>query len=120
MNVDDAAREALEERRTKELHVPRADDELDAAALEPVRHREVAGIAIVVVVEREELHGDTSCGSSPERPHAGLVGRNRHNGESRVEQRLQVRSFAGDEDADHARTMVPITRASPGSGTTAT
>ena len=43
----------------------------------------------------------------------------RGDGEPGVEQRLQVRSLAADEDADHARTIVPTTRASPGSGTTA-
>ena len=30
-------------------------------------------------------------------------------GEARVEQRLEVRALAGDEDADHAATIRPIT-----------
>ena len=40
---------ALEERRRQEVHVPRADDELDALRLEPVGHRGVTRLAIGVV-----------------------------------------------------------------------
>ena len=53
MHVHDAAGEAGEERRPQQVHVPGADDELDAVPLEPVRHRAVALVAIGVVARAE-------------------------------------------------------------------
>ena len=54
-------------------------------------------------------------GISPARASAlriGAVARDGDDGEARVEQRLQVRSGAADEDADHASS--PITSAPAG------
>ena len=42
VDVDDAAREAVEERRRQQVHVAGEHDELDAVLLEPGRHHEVA------------------------------------------------------------------------------
>jgi hypothetical protein len=120
MDIHDAALEALEERPTKEVHVPRADHELDSVTLEPVRHRAVAGIAIVVVTEWEELRCDARSRSSLESAYARLVRRDSDDRKAGIEERLEIRALAADQDPDHERTMVPITSASPGSGTTAT
>ena len=54
-----------------------------------------------------------------ERTRPGAVRRHRDDREPVVDQRLEVRALAGDEDADHARTTLPITSASAGSSTTA-
>ena len=40
--------------------------------------------------------------------HARLVRRDGDDRQSRVDQRLQVRAFARDEDADHAPSILPI------------
>ena len=120
MNVHDAAREAVEEHRTQEVHVAGADHELDATLREPVRHRPITTIAVVEVVEREGLRGDSGGLGSLERAHSRLVGRDRDNRKLSIEERLEIRPLTRDQDPDHARTTVPITSASPGSGATAT
>src|SRR3954454_24028717 len=48
VHVDDAAREAPDERLAQQLHEAREHDELRAALLEPVAERLVAGVAIVL------------------------------------------------------------------------
>src|SRR5436305_2990742 len=57
VNVDDAFREAIEERLRQEVHVAREHDELDAVLLEPRRHHEVALLAVVVAVEADVAVG---------------------------------------------------------------
>ena len=52
VHIDDTLREPCEERRPQQVHVAGADDELDAVAFEPVRHRSVARVAVRIVVER--------------------------------------------------------------------
>ena len=120
MDVDDALWEAVEEAGSKQVHVPGADHELDAAPLEPVGHRGVALVPICKVVELEHPTRHTGRLRPRERAGARDVRRDGDHGQACVEQRLEVRSLAADEDADHARTIVPITSASPGSGVTAT
>ena len=54
-----------------------------------------------------------------ERARPGPVRRDGDDRQARVDQRLEVRPLAADEDADHAASTRPITSSSPGSGTTA-
>ena len=111
----------------EQVHVAGADDQLDAAALEPVGHRRVPRRPVGVVVELEDGRLDAGRLGALERPHAGPVRGDRDDREARVEQRLQVRPGAGDEHADHPNrtpspgSTAPITSPSPASpaGTTA-
>ena len=120
VHVHDPARKPLEEPRREEMHVTGAHDELDPLRIEPVRERRVTRVSVLELVERE--HGARHSGRrrTLERSRPGHVGRDRHDRQALVEQRLQVRPLARDQDADHVRTMRPITSSSPGSGTTAT
>ncbi len=121
MDVHDPLREAREERRPQQVHVAGADDELDAAAVEPVRHRGVARVAVRVLARagtsrsRRPRRSARASARAPSTFDATAT-----TGRLGVEQRLQVRPLARDEHADHARTILPITSSSPGSRTTAT
>src|SRR5205814_5105350 len=113
-----AAGEALEEGAPEQVHVPGADDKVDAAPGEPLGHGGVAGVAVRVVVELEDGGGDPGLPRPLEGAHARVVARDRDDRQARVDQRLQVRTFAADQDADHA--SLPMTSAPLGaSGTTA-
>ena len=71
MDVDDPLGEAVEERPRQQVHVAGADDELDAALLEPVGHRAVALLAARVVVEREGRGRDPGVSRALERGRPG-------------------------------------------------
>ena len=118
MGVHDPV-EALEERGPQQVHVARADDERHAVPDEPVGHGRVSLLAALVVVELEDGRRDAGRCGPLERPRAGLVRRDRRDGQPRVDQRLQVRALARDEHADHVTR--PITSPAPASaaGTTA-
>ena len=60
-----------------------------------------------IVVELEGCGRDPGLLGPLERAHAGRVARDRDDRQARVDQRLQVRPLAADEDADHA--SLPIT-----------
>ena len=91
VHVDDATREAREERRPEQVHVAGADDELDALALQPVRHRRVARVAIGEPLERKRRRRDAHSLGTLERSCSRDVRRNRDDGQLCVEQRLQIR-----------------------------
>jgi hypothetical protein len=105
VDVDDALREAAQERGVDELHVAGEDDELDAGAGQPVGHRRVARAAVRVLGDREDAGGDTRGGGALERAGAGLVGADGDDLDAlaavdAVEDRLEVGALAGGEDAD--------------------
>ena len=105
VDVDDALREAREERRVEELHVAGEHDELDAALRQPVGDRRVAGRAAVEVGDREHARRHAGVRRPLERPGAGLV---RADGDDidvataveLVEDGLQVRAVARRQHAD--------------------
>ena len=113
VRVHDAAREALEEAAPQQVHVPGADDEVDAVLDQPVGHRRVARLAVGVVVELEGGGRDPGRPRPLERPRIGLVARDRDDRQALVDQRLQVRPLAADEHADHVSR--PITVPAPAS-----
>ena len=122
VHVDDALREAFEERGREQVHVAGADDDADAVLLEPVRHRRVALLPVGEALQLERARGDAGRAGPVERAHALLVRRDRDDRQLRVEERLEVRALAAHEDADHAGTILPMTRSSrpaSASGTTA-
>ena len=103
----------------EEVHVAREHDELDAVLLEPAwpsRGRAPRGR---MAVERERRRRDARLACRAiERVRVLAVRGDGDDRQAVVDQRLQVRAVAGDEDADH--TIRPIT-VSPGcaSATTA-
>ena len=119
VDVDDAVREAGEEAGRQQLHVAGADDEADAVLLEPVRHHGVALLAARELVEREGGRRHVRPFGPLERARIRPRGGDGVDGQPRVEERLEIRALAADEDADHPATILPITSSSPGSGTTA-
>ena len=84
------------------------DGELDFAA------------TCVGLVDRERLRRDTRRSGSLERAGTRTAAGHRDHRQPFVDQRLQVRPLARDQDADHACSILPISSPSPGSGTTAT
>src|SRR5437764_3155472 len=117
VDVDDPVGEPLEERLRQQMHVAREDDEVNAAKLEPVGELRVAVRAIRVALEREDARRDAGGARPFERSHAVLIRRHACDREPRVDQRLQVRPLAADEDTDHRSS--PITSA-PGGGSATT
>src|ERR687887_1353069 len=118
MDIDDALGKALEERLREQGHVTGEDDEVNTPELEPVRELAVACLTVGVAVQLEDAGRDPGGRRALERRHAGLVGRDCRNRQAGVDQRLQVRAPAGDEDADHRSS--PMTSVPTGaSGTTA-
>ena len=76
-------------------------------ALQPAGHRSVAFAAVGVVAELEGRRREVV--RSLERGRVAPVARDRDDGQPGVEQSLQIRAGAADEDADHA--SAPITSA---------
>ena len=101
------ALEPLQEARPQQVHVTGADDESHAFAHQPIGHRRVSLLAALVVVELEDARRDPCCLGADERAGIRLVRGHRLNRQSVVDQGLQVRPLAGDEDADHA--TLPMT-----------
>ena len=120
VDVENAPRKPVEKRRLEQMHVAGTDDELRPVFFQPVRHRRVARIAAGVLLQREDSRGHSSRFRPLQRASARSIGRDRHDRKTGVEQRLEIRPLTRDQDPYHARTTVPITSASPGSGTTAT
>src|SRR6266540_4198098 len=119
MHVDDAIRKAREKRSRQQVHVAREDDQLDAVLLEPAGHDEIAFLPRRVTVQRERRARDLRGARAVQRRRVLAV---RSDGEDRqpgIDQRLQVRPFARDEDSDHSFSILPMTSSSPGSATTA-
>ena len=85
----------------EQLHVAGADDELDAVPLEPGGHREVAIVAARVGVELEHRVWDGGRFGPLEREHTGDVRGDGGDRQAVVDQSLEVRARARDEDADH-------------------
>ena len=121
VDVDDAAREALEERRAaggactrrRRRARPRARR---ASPPSPCRARRDPRTSS----SGNDSRGDARCLRRARGARAASTfDATATTGKLGVEQRLQVRSLARDEHADHARTILPITSSSPGSGTTA-
>ncbi len=101
MDIEDGAGEALEESGCEDVHVTGADDECGALLDEPARHREVSCLARLEVGQLEYGHGDSRPSRPLERVRAGHVARDARDRQAGVDQRLEVRARAGDEDADH-------------------
>jgi hypothetical protein len=76
------------------VHVPRADDELDTARLEPLRERDVARLAARVIGGVEDAGLDPGSLGTLECANSRFVRPNADDREPCVDQRLQVRSFA--------------------------
>src|SRR5947209_11731969 len=112
MDVDDAAREAANELRSEHLHETRQNEQVDLVLLEPVGHRVVALAAVAEVARAEDACLDVGDASALEAARVRPVGRHAHDLDAvaavdLVEDRLQVRALARDEDADteaHAAT----------------
>src|ERR1019366_7031414 len=110
VHVDDAHREGVEQRRRQEAHEPREHHELDASRPEDGDDRrvEVGPAGEGVVVEHDGL--DAGVASTLERPRPGHVRDHDRDPRveplpaNRVENGLEVRPAARDEDAqnDHA------------------
>ena len=101
------------------MHVAGTDNEVDSLRGEPGGHGLVALVPGAIGVELEDLGGDPGPLCPRERPGTRPVGGDRPNRQAGVDERLQVRTLAAHEHADHDSTILPITRSSPGSGTTA-
>src|SRR5467141_3799780 len=86
---------------------------------EPFGHRCVTLLAADEVLERKHSRGNARGLGACKRARVGSVRRDRDDRQALVEQSLEVRSFTGNEDPDHERTIFPITKCSPGSLTTA-
>ncbi len=108
MDVQDG--KAGEEPGREEMHVPGADDELDAVPGQPVGDGGVAFIAVRVLLEWEGAGGHAGTVSPVERVSAAAVGGDRDDGESRVEQRLEVRALPGGEDPITALGLALLVR----------
>ena len=91
MHVDDATRETSEERRPEQVHVAGADHELDALALQPLRHRRVSRVPVGEPLERKRRRRDAHGLGTLERSRARDVRRNGDDRQPRIEQRLQIR-----------------------------
>ena len=83
--VDVDARESGEEAGREELHVARADHELDAVLGEPFRHRLVATLAAGKVLQRERGGRDGGALGAFERLHSRRVRGDRGDGQLCVE-----------------------------------
>ena len=98
---------ALEERRRQQLHVAGEDDKLDPALGEPLSQVLVPALPRVELDRGEGARFDPGLRGPVERLRLRVVRGNRDDRQVRVEQRLQVRSLAADEDAD--QRISPIT-----------
>ena len=121
MDVDHPVREPRQERRREDVQVAGADHDLDALRREPAGHRQIALLARRVILEPEDCvrHARALGTLQGERP--GDVACHRDDGQPAVEQRLEVRPRARDEDADQSEKETPATPAStrPMTGTPA-
>ena len=104
VHVHDALREALEEQRPEQLHVPGADDELDAVPLEPVRHGGVTRVSVVVA-----RRAGTRPSATPPPPPAREHGRRERSTQRR---RPEGRRRAAPAGSCPHRSPVPRSRAS--------
>ena len=117
VDVHDPVPEAVEERRSQQLHEARQHDQLDIQLLEPGRHDEIALLPARMAVEAEGGRGDAGGTGALQRIRVLPARRDGDDGQAGVDQRLEVRPVAADEHADHSTR--PITSSSPGSATTA-
>ena len=111
VRVHDPAGEAVDERLAQQVHVAGADHERHALRFEPAAHRVVPLLSRLEVLQRKASCGDTGPPRALQRRRCRPVRRDAGDGEAGVEQRLEVRALAGDQDADHAATIRPITLA---------
>ena len=74
----------------------------DAELLEPVGHRQVAGLSRRVALEREDGSRDPAAAARSSARAPAYVGRHRGHGELASRQRLEVRPGSRDEDAESA------------------
>ena len=100
VHVHDPIREARQERRPQEVHVAGAHHELDAARGEPLGHGPVTRIAVRIVVEREDAGRGAGSRGAREGRRAGDVRRHRRDRYAGIDQGLEIRAAAADEDAD--------------------
>src|SRR6266511_157465 len=120
MDIHDAVRKTVEERRGEQVHVSSEHDEVDTTKSEPIRNVAITRVPVAIARELEDAHRDSGLFRALERAYAALVAGDARNREAAVDQRLEIRPFAADEDADHVRSIAPITSACDGaSGTTA-
>ena len=114
MHVQDPAREAPDELRAEQLHEAGEHHQVHGQPVEPVPQRLVARAAVGVVGDREHrgVHPGAAGALEPARlgaarRHAHHLDRSRSAGQlasvDAVEQRLEVRSLAGDEYGDAER-----------------
>ena len=101
VHVDDAVGEAIEKRRREEVHVTGEDDQVDPAQLEPLGQLAIAGLTVGIAVELEDAVRNSRCVGAFECGCVAAVGRHGGDRQAGVDQRLQVRSVAGDEHPDH-------------------
>ena len=89
----------------EEVHVAGADDEPHAVRLEPVGHRRHHASSR----SAKPRAGNARSGSEPARRARGTGAarrsRRRRRSAARIDQSLQVRSLAADEDADHSAQL---------------
>src|SRR5712692_6404351 len=103
MDVDDAARECLDQRRRMHAVVARVHHQLDPLKVEEITHRNIAGFGAFETLLRElaqrkpvitcERGAATRC----------LVGRDRDDLEPAFDQVAQVRALTGDADSQSQR-----------------
>src|SRR6266550_1393828 len=117
MDVD--RRETLEKGGCQQVHVARADNELDALFFQPRRHGPIARLAAVELLELEHGCGDARMPRAGERLDATLVGRDGRDGQSFVDECLEIGAGARDEDADHTSLPITVPAAASSAGTTA-
>src|SRR5436190_6691454 len=116
MDVDDAVAEPFQERGGQNLHVAGEHDEVDIVRREPLGKARITFFTARVVGRREDACVNACVARALERADAGLVRRDACDRESRVDEGLEIRSLAADEDADHESS--PITSDSVGASST--
>ncbi len=112
VDVDHPPREPRQEACCEELHVAGADDELDTPFGEPARHCPVALVARAEGVELEHGMRNSGCLGTLEGVGPGNVARHGDDRQLCVEQGLEIRPRARDENADQSAKATPSTPAS--------
>ncbi len=111
MDVQDPPGKAVQKRLAEQAHVAGENDELHAALPEPLRQLLVSAFTALELGRRERASLDAGLCGAVQAFRLRVVGGDRDDRQAGVEQRLQVRSLAADQHADHR--ISPITRSPP-------